>query len=187
MTKILFLAGSARKASLHKKLARYACEIANAQGAQTTFIDLADYDMPIYNGDIEEETGLPENAKKLKKIFAQHDAFFIASPEYNSSFSPLLKNAIDWISRPHEENEPRLVAFNGKVAAISSISPGALGGLRGLVPLRMLLGNIGVLVVPTQAAINSGADAFDENGHIKNEMQKGLLTESIQQLTSFSQ
>ena len=142
MANILFLAGSARKESINKKLARLAATMAEATGADVTLIDLKDYDMPIYNGDLEQENGLPENAKKLKKIFIEHDGFFIASPEYNSSYSALLKNTIDWLSRPHKENEPPLTAYKGKVAALGATSPGALGGLRGLVALRMLLGKI---------------------------------------------
>ena len=142
MANILFLAGSARKESINKKLARLAATMAEATGADVTLIDLKDYDMPIYNGDLEQENGLPENAKKLKKIFIEHDGFFIASPEYNSSYSALLKNTIDWLSRPHKENELPLTAYKGKVAALGATSPGALGGLRGLVALRMLLGKI---------------------------------------------
>lgn len=178
MTKLLFLAGSARKESLNKKLASAAANLANQKDVKATYIDLADFDMPIYNEDIERENGLPENAKHLKKLFQDHDGFFIASPEYNSSFSALLKNALDWISRPHEENEPGLTAFRGKVAALGAVSLGAMGGLRGLVPLRMVLGNIGVHVIPTQIAVGSGLEAFNENGLV-NEAQKKMLDSVI--------
>jgi len=88
-------AGSARKASTNKQLAASAASTAEKAGAKVTLIDLADFDMPIYNGDIEAATGLPENAKRLKQLFVEHDGFFIASPEYNSSFSAVLKNALD--------------------------------------------------------------------------------------------
>jgi len=182
MTKILFLAGSARKQSLNKKLARLASNIAEAAGAEITFIDLNDYELPLYNGDLEVEYGLPENAKKLKEIFIAHDGFFIASPEYNSSFSPLLKNTIDWLSRAHKENEVPLSAYKGKVAAIGAISPGALGGLRGLVSLRMLLGNIGVTVVPSQVAIGSGFKAFSSEGELIDEKQAAMLKATIDEL-----
>ena len=182
MTKLLFLAGSARKESLNKKLAIVASDLAKAKGVAVTYIDLADFDMPIYNGDIEDSSGLPENAKRLKKLFQDHDGFFIASPEYNSSFSSLLKNALDWISRPHEENEPGLVAFKGKVAALGAVSPGGLGGLRGLVPLRMMLGNIGVHVIPSQIALGSGMSAFDGN-NLKDDknikMLDAVITEFV--------
>jgi len=140
MAKLLFFAGSARKDSLNKKLAALAGELASEKGADVTIIDLKDFPMPLYDGDLEEEEGLPENAKRLKKLFIEQDGFFIASPEYNSSFSSLLKNTLDWISRPHEENEASLSAYRGKVAALGAVSPGALGGLRGLVPLRRTSG-----------------------------------------------
>lgn len=182
MTKILMFAGSARKASTNKQLAALAACTAKEAGVDVTLIDLADFDMPIYNGDIEADTGLPENAKRLKQLFVEHDGFFIASPEYNSSIPALLKNALDWISRPHTKNEPSLWAFQGKVAAIGSVAPGALGGLRGLVPLRMMLGNIGVTVVPSQVAVSDGFNAFDKDGALVAERQAGMLKTTISQL-----
>ena len=182
MANILFMAGSARKQSLNKKLALLAANMAEAAGADVTLIDLKEYEMPLYNGDLEAEQGLPENAKKLKQVFIAHDGFFIASPEYNSSFSPLLKNTIDWMSRPHEENETPLVAYKGKVAALGAISPGVLGGLRGLVSLRMLLGNIGVTVVPSQVAVGSGFQALDSEGNLKDERQAGMLKATVDEL-----
>ncbi|WP_281858122.1 NADPH-dependent FMN reductase [Litoreibacter halocynthiae] len=186
MTKLLMFAGSARKASTNKKLAALAAGTAKEAGAEVTLIDLADFDMPIYNGDIEEATGLPENAKRLKQLFVDHDGFFIASPEYNSSISPLLKNALDWISRPHTENEPPLWAYRGKVAALGAVAPGALGGLRGLVPLRMMLGNIGVTVVPSQVAVSKGLSAFDENGALVSAMHTEMLKTTVTQLVETS-
>lgn len=182
MTKLLMFAGSARKASTNKQLATLAARTAEDAGAEVTLIDLADFDMPIYDGDIEADTGLPENAKRLKQLFVEHDGFFIASPEYNSSISAVLKNALDWISRPHTENEPGLLAFQGKVAAIGSVAPGALGGLRGLVPLRMMLGNIGVTVVPAQVAVTDGFNAFDEGGALVADMPAGMLKATVTQL-----
>ncbi len=182
MPRILFFAGSSRKDSLNKKLADYASTVAKEAGADVTVVDLNDYEMPLYNGDLEAEQGIPESAKRLKQLFAEHDGFFIASPEYNSSFSPLLKNTLDWISRPHQENEPPLLAYSGKVAAIGATSPGALGGIRGLVPLRMMLSNIMVTVVPAQAAISFGMKAFDENGKLQDEGQKQMLETTIRQL-----
>ncbi|MCK0137856.1 NAD(P)H-dependent oxidoreductase [Aliiroseovarius sp. F47248L] len=182
MTKLLMFAGSARKASTNKKLAALAASIAQDAGADVTLIDLKDFEMPIYNGDIEAETGLPENAKRLKQLFVDHDGLFIASPEYNSSISPLLKNALDWISRKHIEDEPPLWAYNGKVAALGAVAPGALGGLRGLVPLRMMLGNIGVTVVPNQVAVSNGASAFDASETLNNEQQAQFLKATVDQL-----
>lgn len=182
MTKLLMFAGSARKASTNKQLAALAARTAKEAGAEVTLIDLADFDMPIYNGDIEAETGPPENAKRLKQLFVEHDGFFIASPEYNSSISAVLKNALDWISRPHTEDEPGLWAFSGKVAAIGAVAPGALGGLRGLVPLRMMLGNIGVTVVPSQVAVSDSFNAFDDSGALVAELPGQMLETTISQL-----
>ncbi len=151
--RILVFAGSARKESFNKKLAAIAADAARAAGAEVTHLDLAEYPMPIYDGDLEAADGMPENAKKLKQLFIDHDALLIASPEYNSSFSPLLKNVIDWVSR----GEGGLIAYKGKVAGLLAASPGALGGLRGLVHLRSVLGNIGVLVLSNQRAVNASA------------------------------
>lgn len=179
--KLLFIAGSARAESFNKKLAKYAAGIANQDGVDAQFIDLKDFPMPIYDGDWEEENGLPENAVKLKKIFIECDGFFIASPEYNSSFSPLLKNTIDWMSRSGGADEKPLVAYKGKVAAIAGVSPGALGGLRGLVPLRMLLSNIGVHVIPTQAAIGNGTNAFGADGQLTGDAQIKMMDNLIKE------
>ena len=180
--KILFLSGSTRQDSLNKTLARAATEIAKAHGASATFADLRDFPMPLYDGDLEAESGLPEAAKDLKKLFVEHDAFFISSPEYNSSFSGVLKNSIDWISRPHEENEAFLKAFTGKVAAIGAASPGALGGLRGLVPLRMLLGNISVLVIPEQLALGNANEKFDSDGNFTDSASQTTVTRIVKRL-----
>lgn len=187
MTKLLFFAGSARRGSLNQKLARKAAKIAEDKGAEVTVIDLKDFQMPLYDGDLEADEGLPENAIKLKKLFVEHDGFYIASPEYNSSFSALLKNTLDWISRPHEKDEVLLSAFNGKTAAIGSIAPGALGGLRGLVPLRMMLSNIAVHVVPNQVAISFGFEAFDDEDELKDERHVQMLGASIEQFVQTAQ
>jgi len=186
MAKLLFFAGSARKESMNKKLAKLAADMAQDAGAQITHIDLKDFEMPLYDGDVEAQNGIPENAKKLKQLFVEHDGFFIASPEYNSSMPPLLKNTLDWISRPHEEKEASLIAFNGKIAALGAVSPGGLGGLRGLVPLRMMLGNIGVTVVPSQVAVGSGFQAFDENEHLKDDRQAGMLKATIDEFVKIA-
>jgi NAD(P)H-dependent FMN reductase len=172
MTKILAFAGSSRKKSFNKKLVKIAAAGAESAGATVTIIDLADYAMPVFNQDLELEQGMPEKAHKFKKLLIEHDGFLIASPEYNSAFSPLLKNVIDWASRAESKDEPPLVAFRGKVAAIMAASPGGLGGIRGLVFLRMLLANLGVVVMPEQQAIAQAFKAFDEDGSLVDEKQK---------------
>ncbi len=172
MTKILAFSGSSRKGSINKKLVEIASSAAEKEGAEVTIIDLIDYPMPLFNQDLEAEQGLPEKAHEFKQLLVSHDGFLIASPEYNSAFSPLLKNVIDWASRAESENESPLLAFKGKIATIMATSPGALGGIRGLVFLRMLLSNMGVTVLPNQQAIAQGYKAFSEEGRLLDEKQQ---------------
>ncbi|WP_310414942.1 NAD(P)H-dependent oxidoreductase [Chamaesiphon sp. OTE_8_metabat_110] len=174
--KILAFAGSARKDSFNKKLVKIAAEGAKAAGAEVTYLDFRDLPLPLYDEDLETAEGLPENALKLKAMMKAHQGFLIACPEYNSSITPLLKNAIDWASRP-EPGEPSLVCFKDKVAILMGASPGALGGLRGLVHVRSILGNIGVLVLPDQKAIGNAHQAFDEHGQLKDELQQVAIAQ----------
>lgn len=163
--KILALAGSTRAGSVNKKLLGVAATAARDAGAEVTVVDLRDLALPLYDGDFEESNGLPEGAKKLKALMKSHHGLLLACPEYNSSISPALKNAIDWASRK-EQGEKPLEAFTGKVAALISASPGALGGLRGLVTVRSILGNIGVLVLPEQVSVSKAHEAFAEDGSL---------------------
>jgi NAD(P)H-dependent FMN reductase len=179
--KVLAFAGSLRKDSYNKKLARVAAEVARDAGAEVTLLDLAEVPLPIYDGDLEDRDGVPASVLQLKAMFRAHDAFLIASPEYNSSVSAALKNLIDWLSRPVKD-EPSLACFRGKTAALFSASPGALGGLRGLVHLRAILGNIGVLLIADQLAIGKADDAFAEDGALKNPKQGALLAEIVRDL-----
>lgn len=165
--KILALAGSTRSGSYNKKLVKIALQGAKAAGVDGTFLDLRELPLPLYDGDLEEQEGLPANARKLKELFLSHQGLLIASPEYNSSISGVLKNAIDWASRP-VDGEPPLACFKGKVCSIMSTSTGALGGLRGLVTVRSILGNIGVIVLPDQVAIPKASDAFNEQDQLKD-------------------
>ncbi|MBL4701970.1 MAG: NAD(P)H-dependent oxidoreductase [Phycisphaeraceae bacterium] len=165
MAKILAFAGSARKDSLNKKLVKLAADMAQQKGVQVTVIDLVDYPMPLYDGDLEEAQGAPENATRLYQLIKEYDGLLIACPEYNSSITPLLKNTIDWLSRPREGEKP-LAAFNGKVAGLLAASPGALGGLRGLTHVREILSNIGVLVIPSQVAVPQAHEAFAADGSL---------------------
>lgn len=164
---ILAFAGSARKDSVNKKLVRVAAEGARAGGGIVTMIDLRDYPLPVFDQDYEAENGPPENARKLKQMFVEHQGLLIASPEYNSSVTPLLKNTLDWISRSIPGESP-LAAFQGKVACLMSASPGGLGGLRGLVHVRAILGNIGVIVLPDQIAVPKAHEAFDDAGQLRD-------------------
>ena len=166
--KLLAFSGSIRKQSFNRRLIENAARAAEAAGADVTLITLNDYPLPIVNQDLEKEAGLPDNARALKKLFIEHDGFLIASPEYNSSLSPLLKNVLDWVSRAEGDEAP-LLAYRGKVAGLLASSPGGLGGLRGLVHLRSILSSIGTIVLPNQLAIGSAFDAYNENGELVNE------------------
>jgi chromate reductase len=159
---ILVFAGSARGASLNKKLARVMADEVNKAGGAATLLDMADHVLPLYDGDLYDADGLGDVATKLKKMISEADGLLIASPEYNGSVSPMLKNVIDWVTRPAEEAAPML-ATKGKVAGIVSASPGALGGLRGLFQLRQILVNIGCYVVPQQHAMK-GSLLLDDGG-----------------------
>lgn len=138
--------------------------------------------MPLYDGDLEEKEGLPANAKKLKALMKSHQGLLLSCPEYNSSITGVLKNAIDWASR-QEEGETPLVCFRGKTAALLSASPGALGGLRGLVHVRSILGNIGVLVLPDQVAIPKADAAFQPDGSLKEAKQQTSVDKLARALT----
>jgi chromate reductase, NAD(P)H dehydrogenase (quinone) len=165
--KILAFSGSARAGSFNKMLIAIGVDAARAAGAEVTLLDFRELPLPLYDGDLEEAQGLPDNAKKLKALMREHDGFLISAPEYNSSITPLLKNAIDWASRQESDSEPALVCYRGKTAALLSASPGGLGGIRGLVHVRSILGNIGVYVLPDQVSISSAHEAF-ENGKLKD-------------------
>lgn len=183
--RILVFGGSLRRDSYNHKLASLAAQAAKEAGAEVTLIRLRDFPMPVYDQEIEDTTGLPEEAKRLKKLFAAHDGFLIASPEYNSGISSSLKNAIDWVSRQETDDEPALAAFQGKAAALMAASPGALGGLRGLVQVRAILGNIGVLVLPGQLALPKAHEAFDGDGALKDAKQSAAVKKLASDLTQF--
>ena len=172
--KILAFSGSLREGSYNQRLVGIAAAGARAAGAEATVLDPRDLPLPLYGGDLEAREGLPDNARKLKELMKSHSGFLIASPENNSSLSAALKNMIDWASRA-EGDEPPLVCFRDKVAAVMSASPGGLGGLRGLVHLRAILGNIGVLVLPDQKAISQSADAFNDDGSLKDHRQQEAI------------
>ena len=183
--KILAFAGSSRTGSYNQKLVTSAAEYARNAGASVTVVSLRDFALPLFDQDLEAAQGLPAGAKQFKALLREHDGFLIASPEYNSSFTPLLKNAIDWASRAESKDEPPLAAYRGKVAALLSASPGALGGLRGLVHLRALLGNIGVIVLPDQVAIGAAHEVFDDAGLIKDERKSAQIANLARSLTNF--
>ena len=175
--KILAFAGSTRKKSFNKLMVKAAVAGAEDAGAEVTYIDLRNYPLPLYNGDLEAAEGLPSGARKLKQLFEGHDGLLIASPEYNSSYSAVLKNALDWVSRPADRNEPMLNSFVGKQAVLMATSPGAMGGLRGLYALRELLMNMMVQVHPNMMALGNALQEFDEDGTFTNQDKEQAVRE----------
>ena len=167
--KVLVFAGSSRKDSFNKKLARIAERHAREAGGEVTHIDLADFPMPIYDGDLEAEHGVPEYGRKLRRLFLEHDALIIASPENNSSVSSLLKNTIDWVSRSVGDGKGEasgLAPYRGKLAGLMSASPAMFGGTRGLPHLRQILAGLGVTVLGAQVSIPHADHAFAADGSL---------------------
>ena len=182
--RILAFAGSTRRESFNKTLVQSAAKGAREAGAEVTLIDLKDFPLPLFDQDLEAEQGMPDNGAKLKKLFIDHDGLLIASPEYNSSVTAVLKNAIDWVSRP-APGEPSLVAFRDKVATLMSASPGALGGLRALVHVQSILGNIGVIVLPDQIAVAKAREAFKPDWSLTDPKQQAAIEALGKSLVSF--
>ena len=171
--KILVFAGSLRTDSWNHKLAVAASKGAEAAGAHVTIIRLRDFEMPLYDQEIEDASGLPENCVKLKELFKAHHGMIIGCPEYNSSISGVLKNTVDWISRPRDGEQP-LECFDRKVIGLVAASPGGLGGIRGLPIERQLFGHIKAIVMPDQFSLAKAHEAFDDNGHLKDDTQRGM-------------
>ena len=188
--KILAFAGSIRTDSFNKKLVKVAAAGANEAGADVTVIDLKDFQMPLYDEDLERQEGLPPNAQKLKDLMLAHHGFLISSPEYNSSVSGVLKNTIDWTSRPRDD-EPPLACFQDKIVGLMSASPGALGGLRGLVHVRAILENMGMIVLPSQVAVSKAQEAFDGQDNLNDKKQeqkiKDIGTKLAQMISKLNQ
>lgn len=179
--RVLAFAGSARRDSLNRKLLAIAVERTRAAGAEVTLLDLNDFPLPLYHGDLEDEQGLPAPAKKLVELINSHPALLIASPEYNSFFTPLLKNTIDWCTRA-EENP-----FIGRVVSVISASPGVYGGIRSAQHLRHLLLHLGCLVVPTQCSIPHADAAFDEQGRLTDARATKSLERAVRDFVQAAQ
>ncbi len=175
-TRLLFFAGSIRKGSLNQMLATYAHRVAVEKGYSADMLSLADYPLPIYNADLQHAEGIPENAHKLKALLEGYQGIFIASPEYNASVTPLLKNTLDWVSRIKDEGEQPLQVFKTRVFAIGSASGSMHGGVRGLITLRQILAlGLGALVLGDQFPISQANKAFDDAGNPKDEaVQKAI-------------
>ena len=175
-TKILAFAGSTRTNSYNKLLVRNAAHIAEQQGATVTLLDLRDYPMPLYDGDLETNSGIPACALELRNLMKENHGILLSCPEYNSAISAVLKNTIDWIS------DPPLVAFSGKTAALLAASPGALGGIRTLASVRSILANLGMIVIPKQYAHGNAKDSFDPDGNLISDSAQNRVSAVVEQL-----
>jgi NAD(P)H-dependent FMN reductase len=166
--KILAFAGSTRKDSFNKRLAKVALHAAEQAGAETTFIDLHDYNMPLYSKDLHDEQGMPGGVIEFKEMLKSHNGFLIASPEYNGSLTGTLKNAIDWATIK-ADGEDRMACWDGKIAGLVSASPGSLGGIRGLHHLRTILAGIGTFVLPNHLAVGNSTTNLQNDIQITDE------------------
>ena len=181
--KILVLPGSTRTGSHNVKLAALAIKELVLNDVEVTRISLVDYELPLYEDGLEMKDGPPANAVKLKQMIMAHHGVFIASPEYSASVTPMLKNAIDWVSRVRERGDPTYAAFKDRVFAIASTSPGRSGGLRSLMALRQILElGCGALVIPEQVTIPQADQAFDERDNIADTGTANLFRAQLARL-----
>jgi chromate reductase, NAD(P)H dehydrogenase (quinone) len=181
--RLLFFAGSIREGSFNRKLASLAHHIAAANGMEAVLAELKDYPMPLYNGDLEAKEGPPEQSRAFKALLSEYQGVFIASPEYNSSVTPLLKNTLDWVTRVREKGETGLEVFRSRVFAISGASPGYYGTMRGLLHLRQILEiGMGATVIPQQIAVPRAMDAFEQDGSLKDKAQQTLCKRVVEAL-----
>ena len=185
--KILVIPGSLRSGSHNGRLAALATKELLLAEAEVTRISLADYPLPIYDADLAAKAGPPFNALKLKQIMSAHRGVFIASPEYNASITPLLKNTIDWISAVRERGEPALAAYQNRVFALGAASPGRSGGMQSLLALRQVLAvGCRALVIPEQVTIPNAEHAFDEDDQLRDERSANQLKLVIQKLIEYA-
>jgi chromate reductase, NAD(P)H dehydrogenase (quinone) len=182
--KVLVFAGSTRIASHNRKLAREVAGLARTAGAEVTHLELGDYDVPMYNADLEAK-GTPADVMKLKQLFWEHPAWLVCTPEYNASYPALVKNTLDWLSSPvkgHPVWNDDFRFSRGKVVGVLSASPGALGGLRSQSHLIPLLLNLQCWVAPQTYALGRAGDAFDEQGRLKEEAARKRVQAVIDQV-----
>ncbi|MCB1229061.1 MAG: NAD(P)H-dependent oxidoreductase [Verrucomicrobiae bacterium] len=184
--KLLAFAGSTRKDSYNQAVLNVVSDAAEAAGAIVDRVSLADFPMPLFDQDLESRDGLPPTTIELKKRMTAADGLLIASPEYNSAFSPLMKNTIDWVSRAETDDEPPLSAYRGKSTLLVAASPGGLGGIRGLYALRSVFQNIGVTVYPSMLAIGSAYQLVDDNGVLTDEKWRQRLASLAKEYVDFA-
>jgi chromate reductase len=185
--KILVIPGSLRTGSLNAKLAAAAgYELAQA-GAEVTRISLADFPLPIYDGDLQSKAGVPKNAINLKRMMSAHHGVLIVTPEYNSSVPALVKNTIDWVSRVHDSHEVRGQVFRERAFAIAAASESRLGGTRSLAALRLILTACHAHVIPNQLALSFASEAYDDMDRLKHPADIESLAALVRQLIDVSQ
>jgi chromate reductase len=185
--KILIIPGSLRTGSLNAKLAAAAAQEFVRAGADVTRISLGDFPLPIYDGDLQTKAGVPKNAINLKRMIGTHHGVLIVSPEYNSSLPPLLKNAIDWMSRVQDAHETRGQVFRERAFAIAAASGGRLGGTRCLAALRLILSACRATVIPNQLALSFADEAYDDMDRLKHPADIEALNALVRQLIDVSQ
>jgi chromate reductase len=185
--KILVLPGSIRTGSHNVRLAALAAKELTLIDADVTRISLADYELPLYDADRDARDGQPANALALKHMIMAHQGVFITSPEYSASVTPILKNAIDWVSRVRERSDPTYAAFRNRVFAIASVSPGRAGGMRSLSALRQILEiGCGALVIPEQVAIPNAMQAFDDMDNIADIGLANMFRDELKRLVDMA-
>lgn len=180
-TNVLAFAGSLQTESVNKKLVIESAKIAQKLGAKVTVVDLSDYQIPLYNADLEKQSGMPPKAKQLRDLMLANQVILIASPEYNGSLSAALKNVIDWVSRS-EEGQGSRQAFIGKKFVIMSASPSPKGGEKGLLHLRQIIEHIGGQVIDEQFALGDAYNAFDDQGQLKDKAKQIELEQMIKKV-----
>ncbi|MGB8818586.1 MAG: NAD(P)H-dependent oxidoreductase [Rhizobiaceae bacterium] len=180
--RILVFNGSTRSGAFSGKVADAALAELARQGAEATRIALSDYPLPIMDEDLEAEKGIPENAYRLARLMAAHDGFFIATPEYNGSIPPLLKNVIDWVSRISRDGERPLRPYAAKAVALASSSNGTFAGIRAINHLRAVLAHIGLQVVSEQCSVPMAQDAFDAMDHFRDERVQKHMEKAVRAL-----
>jgi chromate reductase, NAD(P)H dehydrogenase (quinone) len=185
--KILVIPGSLRTGSLNARLAAAAAYQFAQAGAEVTRISLADFPLPIYDGDLQSKSGVPKHAINLKRMIGAHHGVLMVTPEYNSSVPPLVKNTIDWVTRVQDLHETRGQVFRGRAFAIAAASEGRLGGTRALAALRLILSACHAMVIPNQLALSFASEAYDDMDRLKHPADIEALNALVRQLIEISQ
>jgi chromate reductase, NAD(P)H dehydrogenase (quinone) len=185
--KILVIPGSLRSGSHNARLAAAAAYQFVQAGAEVTRISLADFALPIYDGDLQSKSGVPKNAINLKRMIGAHHGVLMVTPEYNSSVPPLVKNVIDWVTRVQDTQESRGQVFRGRAFAIAAASEGRLGGSRALAALRLILSACHAMVIPNQLALSFAGEAYDDMDRLKHAADIEALNALVRQLIDISQ